>query len=189
MPIDALNKHNCGQYIHQPCHDLESLFLTALGVIIFTAGPCGQKRPPTDHVPIARWFNDINREQLYKDKALDLIYYDMEISPSITKYWEPLAPYLHRLFRAVWPVGPSPSATNAATHKEFKDILEEALEALKGLPEVPKSYAQVNQKRQRDSNDIDRYPYPYKIFRGDGPVVRLPRPASIKAHWKDSING
>jgi hypothetical protein len=39
MPLAALDKANCGKYIHSPAHDLESLLQTALGIVTFTNGP------------------------------------------------------------------------------------------------------------------------------------------------------
>ena len=51
MPLASLDKENRGKYIHSPAHDLESLLHTALGIVTFTTGPCGQIRAPTDHVP------------------------------------------------------------------------------------------------------------------------------------------
>ena len=76
MPLASLDKENCSKYIHSPAHDLESLLHTALGIVTFTAGPCGQIRAPTDHVPLARWYNETDREQLRKDKTIDLISYE-----------------------------------------------------------------------------------------------------------------
>jgi hypothetical protein len=60
MPLAALDKFNCGKYIHGPAHDLESLLLTALEIVAFTNGPCGNFCVPTDHVPIAQWYNKID---------------------------------------------------------------------------------------------------------------------------------
>ncbi len=73
MSLASLDKENRGKYIHSPAHDLESLLHTALGIVTFTTGPCGQTRAWTDHVPLARWYNETDREQLCKDKAIDLI--------------------------------------------------------------------------------------------------------------------
>lgn len=189
MPLAALDKKNCGKYIHGPAHDLESLLQTALGIVTFTNGPCGSFRTPTEHVPIARWYNEIDREQLLKDKTIDLIIYDTEIDAHITEYWKPFAPYLRRLVSATWPKRTSPMSSEAS-HQIFKDILEEALKALKALAEVPAKYAPSSQKRARTSgNEEGRYPYKYR--RGDGPSSeRLPRPVNIKrlSEWKDSIN-
>jgi len=188
MPLTALDKSNRGKYIHGPAHDLESLLQTALGIVTFTNGPCGKFRASTDHVPIARWYNEIDREQLLKDKLIDLIFYKKEIEEHFTEYWKPFAPYLHRLVLATW--DPSISNQPFASHKVFKDILEEALKALKMLAEVPGNYAANSQKRARTSpNDEGRYPYKYS--RGDSLFSkRLPRPVDIKelSEWHDSVN-
>ena len=189
MPLAALDKSNRDKYIHGPAHDLESLLQTALGVVTFTNGPCGNFRAPTDHVPMARWYNEIDREQLLKDKSIDLITYNKEIEGHFTEYWKPFAPYLRRLVSATWPER-TPPMSSQASHKAFKDILEEALRALKTLSEVPAKYAPNRQKRARTSdNDEGRYPYKYR--RGDSPFSeRLPRPADIKelSQWQDSMD-
>ena len=152
MPLAALDKSNCGKYTHGPAHDLESLLQTALGIVTFTDGPCGNFRAPTDHVPMARWYNEIDREQLFKDKYIDLITYDREIEGHFTEYWKPFVPYLRRLVSATWSEK-TPRMSSQASHKVFKDILEEALEALKTLAEVPAKYAPNSQKRARTSNN------------------------------------
>lgn len=53
MPLAALDKENSAKYIHSPAQDLELLLLTALGIVTFTVGPCGQACTPTEHVPLA----------------------------------------------------------------------------------------------------------------------------------------
>jgi len=187
MPLAALDKSNRSKYIHGPAHDLESLLQTALGIVTFTKGPCGNFRAPTDHVPIARWYNEIDREQLLKDKKIDLIDYETEIEGHFTEYWKPFAPYLRRLVSATWSVT---SMSNHASHKVFKDILEEALVALKSLAEVPAKYAPNSQKRVRISKkDEGRFPYKYR--RGENSSSeRRPRPAEIKdlMQWQDSMD-
>ena len=144
MPLAALNKSNSGKYIHGPAHDLESLLQTILGIMTFTNGPCGIFCVPTHHIPTACWYNEINWEQLHKDKTIDLISYNTEINAHITEYWKPFAPYLHHLILATWPE--RIPVSSQASHKVFKDILEEALEALKLLAEVPAKYAPISQK-------------------------------------------
>jgi hypothetical protein len=187
MPLAALHKSNRGKYIHGPAHDLESLLQTALGVVTFTNGPCGNFRAPTDHVPMARWYNEIDREQLCKDKTIDLLTYNLEIEGHFTEYWKPFSPYLRRLVSATWP-DRTPPMSSQASHKVFKDILEEALKALKTLAEVPAKYAPNSQKRARTVNN-DEGRYPYKYSRGGSPLSeRIPRPANIKelSQWQDS---
>lgn len=190
MSIAALKKTNRGKYVHSPSHDLESLLQTALGVITFTDGPCASFRSHKDHVPISRWYNEIDREQLCKDKTIDIITYETEIEGCFPEYWQPLAPYLRRLVEATWP-GKNSLVSSQATHSNFKIILEEALVHLKTLGEVPAKYACISQKRARPADDEEGR-YPYKFHRGDGiDSKRLPRPAEIKAlsQWKDSIDG
>jgi len=189
MPLTALDKSNRGKYIHGPAHDLESLLQTALGVVTFTNGPCGNFRAPTDHVPMARWYNEIDREQLLKDKSIDLITYNTEIEGYFPEYWKPFAPYLRCLISATWPER-TPPMSSQASHKVFKDILGEALEALKMLAEVPAKYAPNSQKHAQTS-DNDGGRYPYKYHRGDSTFSeRLARPADIKelSQWQVSMD-
>ncbi|KAF8968353.1 hypothetical protein BDZ97DRAFT_1655208 [Flammula alnicola] len=192
MPLDALDTFNCGKYIHAPAHDLESLLQTVLGIVSFTDGPCGKCRPHAEHVPVARWYNEIDQEQLFKDKAFDLLSYDREVDRYIPEYWKPFSPYLRRLISATW-TGSNPVALSSqASHKVYTDVLEEALKALEALGEVPAKYAPSSQKRLRSSdNDPGRYPYHLKFRRGGNlSSERLPRPADIKelSQWQDSIN-
>ena len=80
--------------------------------------------------------------------------------------------------------------SNQASHKVFKDILEEALKALKMLAEVPAKYAPNCQKHARIS-DNDEGRYPYKYCQGDSHFSEhLPRPADIKEllQWQDSMD-
>lgn len=171
MPLAALDKKNCGNYTHGPAQDLESLLHAALGVMTFTNGPCGTFRQPTEHVPIARWYNEIDREQLFKDKTVDLIYYDTEIDKYITEYWKPFAPYLHCLLLATWPTWPqmTPPFLSEASHQPFKDILEEALKAFEALNKAPAKYAPTSSQKCARTFDKEAGRYPYKFHRGDGP--------------------
>ena len=189
MPLAALDKSNSGKYIHGLSHDLESLLQTALGVVTFTSGPCGKFRAETDHIPMARWYNEMDREQLLKDKSIDLITYSKEIEGHFPEYWKPFTPYLRRLVSATWSER-TPPITSQASHKVFKDILEEALEAFKKLREVPAKYAPCRQKRPRTSS-TDKGRYPYKYSRGDAPLLeRIPQPVAIKdlSLWQDSMD-
>jgi hypothetical protein len=80
--------------------------------------------------------------------------------------------------------------SSQASHKIFKDILEEALKASKMLAEVPAKYASNSQKHARTSNN-DEGRYPYKYSQGDGPFFEcLPQPANIKEllQWQDSTD-
>lgn len=193
MPLTALDRSYRGRYIHGPTHDLESLLQTTFAFMCFTTGPCGQVRQPADRVPTSRWFNEIDREQLLKDKVADLVLYDTEIEEHITDYWKPFAPYLRRLVKATWPT--LPPLLSQATHKEFKKILEEALVAIKKVPERRAKYAPVNhvpQKRPRSPKvDESRFPYNAKFSRGGPPnYKRFSRPANIKklSSWQDSVD-
>jgi hypothetical protein len=192
MPLASLDKNNCTKYIHTPAHDLESLLHTILGIVSFTTGPCGQVRAPKDHVPLARWYNETDREQLRKDKAIDLISYEEEIHNHIPDYWKPFSPYLRRLVHATWPKL-NPLFESAATHDTFREILKEALTNFANLnvQETPCNYARVTLKRSRSSSDEGRYPY--KVLLGDHDVsdtTRLPQLAVIKplSEWTDSVD-
>jgi hypothetical protein len=195
MPLAALDTSNLGNYIHGPAQDLESLLQTTLGIVTFTNGPCGKFRAAGDAsgddkgVPMARWYNEIDRVQLFKDKTIDLITYDGEIEAYFTEYWKPFAPYLRRLVSATW-TKMTPPLSSQASHKAFKDILEEALEAFKKIPEVPAKYAPCSQKRTRTSS-VEDGRYPYKFRRGDRLLSeRFPRPVDIKefSQWQDSTD-
>ncbi|KAF8895747.1 hypothetical protein CPB84DRAFT_1816005 [Gymnopilus junonius] len=94
MLLATLDKENSGKYIHGLAQDLESLLYTALGIVTFTIGPCGQAHAPTDH---------IDCEQLLKDKAIDLVAYNRKIQKYIPEYWKPFSPYLCCLVQATWP--------------------------------------------------------------------------------------
>jgi hypothetical protein len=87
-----------------------------------------------------------------------LITYNKEIEGHFPEYWKPFAPHLHHLISATWSER-TPPMSSQASHKVFKDILEEALKALKTLAEVPEKYASNSQKRvQTSNNDEGRYP-------------------------------
>ena len=79
MLLASLDKKNHGKYIHCPVHDLESLLHMILGIVTFTAGPCGQICAPNEHIPLAQWYNETDLKQLHKDKAINLISYEDEI--------------------------------------------------------------------------------------------------------------
>ena len=114
------------------------------------------------------------------NNTIDLISYNTEINAHITEYWKPFAPYFHCLVLATWPE--RIPVSSQASHKAFKDILEEALEALKLLAEVPAKYAPISQKHAQTSEiEEGRYPYPYKYLQGDNHFPEcLPQPANIK---------
>lgn len=188
MSLASLDKETRPNYIHSPSHDLESLLQTALGVVTFSTGPCGQIRALTDRVPLARWYNEIDLEQLRKDKAIDLIQYEKEILNHIPEYWKPFSPYLNRLIRATWPES-NPFSDSAATHDTFRQILQDALTYFTtNFPETPCKYARVT-KRSRPSVDEGRYPY--KLRRRDvSDTKRLPQLAVVKplSQWTDSVD-
>ena len=196
MPLASLDKKNQGKYIHGPAHDLESLLHVALGVVNFTAGPCGQVRNPNDHVPLAQWYNLTDREQLQKDKAIDLISYEKEIHDNLLDYWKPFSPYLQRLVLATWPELKPLQSGSVATHDTFREILKDALAHFThNHPENLCNYARITHtgthtgKRSRPSTEKGRYPY--KIRREDvGAIARLPQLAVIKPleEWKDSVD-
>jgi hypothetical protein len=195
MPLAALDKDSRGRYIQTPAKDLESLLYTVLAIVTFTTGPCGRMREPTDHVPIARWYNEIDREQLYKDKTIDLIKYKKEIEKHLPDYWKPFSPYLHRLILASWPGSNlvSDNVESVATHQMFREILQEALREFATnvtLKETLCNYARkVTPKRLRSSGGTGSYPY--KFARGDVTgSKRLPQLAVIKpfSQWIDSVD-
>lgn len=193
MPLAALDKKNLGKFTHSPNDDLESLLQTVLAVVCFTAGPYGKPRLADDHIPTARWFNETDREQLFKDKSIDLINYETEIEAHITEYWQPFVPYLRRLAALTWPTANCRIGPSKASHEEFKVILKEALQALKKHKETPANYAivtPVTRKRGPLSKaELGRYPYALKFSRGED-SARIPRFVEIKhlSAWKDSIN-
>ncbi|KJA13104.1 hypothetical protein HYPSUDRAFT_209822 [Hypholoma sublateritium FD-334 SS-4] len=193
MPLAALDKRKRGKFAHCPTDDLESLLQTALAVVCFTTGPCGALREPEDHVPTSRWFNETDREQLFKDKSYDLMLYEEEIEAHITEYWQPFIPYLRRLVALTWPVVGREIGPSVATHEDYKNILKEALKAIKKDRETPANYAVTvinRQKRGRLSKaEAGRYPYPTKFSRGQN-SQRIPRLLEIKhlSTWKDSVN-
>ncbi len=50
------------------------------------------------------------------------------IEPYLPPYWADFAPFLQRLIKATYKEMPYLTADNIATHKEYRDILQEALE-------------------------------------------------------------
>ena len=192
MSLASLDKNNRRSYVHDPAHDLESLLYTAIGIITFTTGPCGQLRPPNEHVPVARWYNEIDPEQLRKDKAIDLINYESEVNKYIPDYWQPFSPYLSRLIEATWPQSNPFSNRAACAHSVFREILKAALTDLTtNHPETKSNYARVTvpAKRTRSQATGVGSRYPYKIRRGDS-AERHPQLSSIKPLlvWKDSVD-
>ncbi|KJA25531.1 hypothetical protein HYPSUDRAFT_134549 [Hypholoma sublateritium FD-334 SS-4] len=189
MPLDALNIDNRGKYVHHPAHDLEALLQTVLGIVMFTDGPYKMRPKTSTRIPMARWYNEIDREQLYKDKSYDVQRFDRDIAAYAPQYWQPLIPYLRRLVAATWI---DINCSSKATHKAYSEILEEALTALKKHPEVPAKYAcGTTPKRPRTTDGVDESRWPYKFLRGDGPSCRrLPRHIDIKklSEWQDSVD-
>lgn len=191
MPLASLDRRIADKYVHGPAEDLESLLHTIITIVTFTAGPCGQVRMPKDHIPAARWHNEIDREQLRKDKAIDLIAYEKEMQPYIAEYWQSFSPYLHRLIKATWTS--QFSYQSVASHREFREILQEALQYFNTDPqleEAPCHYARFTLKRGRPPRDDDRYPYK-NHRRDDDEFERLPRNLAVKevSEWKDSVDG
>ncbi|KJA20813.1 hypothetical protein HYPSUDRAFT_141584 [Hypholoma sublateritium FD-334 SS-4] len=189
MPLDALNIDNRGKYIHSPAHDLEALLQTMLGIVTFTDGPYEARVQSDDvHVPLARWHNEGDREQLFKDKSFDVSHFDRDVGAYLMPYWQPLVPYLRSLVAATWT---GTNCTSHATHEAYRTILCDALEGLKKFPEVPAMYARTITKRSRSSDNDEAGRWPYKFGRGNGPgSERLPRPAFVKqlSAWKDSVD-
>lgn len=189
MPLDALNIDNRGKYVHSPAHDLEALLQTVLGLAMFTTGPYQARTQTTLHVPMSRWYNEGDRDQLFKDKAFDLFSFDRDVAAYFPQYWKPLIPFFRRLVSATWT---SMHGTSHATHAVYRTILLEARDALRQYPELPAKYACCAlQKRPRPSDINETGRYPYKYLQGNGPdVARIPRPIGVKelSQWEDSVD-
>lgn len=188
MPLDAL-RSSTGKYIHEPRHDLESLIQTAISLMTFNNGTCGKRRSTVDYVPIARWYNEVDREQVFKDKLVDLhLLHETDVEGNFPSYWQPLAPAINRLIKATWQ---HPLPTNI--HATYIEILEDALKQLE--PEHADQYAAICLKRSRpnDLNDEGRYPEHYMKYRrsNDPSFQRIPRLAGLMeiSRWQDSVDG
>ncbi len=187
MPLDALRTSH-GKYVHEPRHDLESLIQTVICLMSFNDGPCGQRRSLTDYVPIARWYNEVDREQVFKDKLVDLkLLHETDVEGKFPSYWKPLAPTIFRLIKATWQ---DPPAKNP--YQTYITILEDALKQLE--PEPVAKYAAICQKRSRptDLSDEGRYPQHYMKYRrsNDPSFQRIPRVAGLMeiSRWHDSVD-
>lgn len=187
MPLDALRSSN-GKYIHEPRHDLESLVQTLICLMTFNNGTCGQRRLTTDYVPIARWYNEVDREQVFKDKLVDLkLLHETDVEGNFPSYWKPLAPTIFCLIKATWQ---DPLPNNI--HATYIEILEDALKQLG--PETPAEYAAISLKRSRPSDlaDEGRYPEHYMKYQRSNNLSfqRIPRVAGIMelSKWYDSVD-
>ncbi|KJA24702.1 hypothetical protein HYPSUDRAFT_135753 [Hypholoma sublateritium FD-334 SS-4] len=187
MPLDALRSSN-GKYIHEPRHDLESLVQTIICLMTFNDGTCRKRRSIIDYVPIARWYNEVDREQVFKDKLVDLkLLHETDVEGNFPAYWKPLAPTIFRLIKATWQ---DPLPKNI--HATYIEILEDALKQLE--PETADEYAAICLKRSRPSDltDEGRYPEHYMKYRrsNDPSFQRIPRVAGLMeiSRWQDSVD-
>jgi hypothetical protein len=138
-----------------------------------------------------QWYNEIDPEQLCKDKVIDLIHCDSEINKYIPNYWQPFLPYLSHLVKATWPKLNPFSNHAAGTHSAFRDILKEALtDLITNHSETKCNYACITvpaKHTQSQATGVSRYPY--KIRQGDH-TQHHPQLSSIKplTVWKDSVD-
>ena len=134
-------------------------------MIPYTCYTCGQLRAPKDHVPLAWWYNEIDPEQLRKDKVIDLNHYDSEINKHIPDYWRPFLPYLPCLVKATWLKLNPFSNDAAATHSAYREILKEALTDLTvNHPETKCNYACVTVPAKHTQSQAGSGRYPYKFL-------------------------
>lgn len=165
MPYISLNlmvPQESSKVQHQLTHDLESLFLVFLHVIRFLSAPsrdiAGDNNRKKTH-QIARWHHEPDVEIMFTDKKSDLR--DLYIKPElyITEYWRPIAPYLKRLFEAMYPDIQAlyTTYTSSITVDQFVSILTEARDHCDKLSEKGINYARVlapAQKKRPSTTDL-----------------------------------
>lgn len=188
MPLRALVMDSGFQ--HTPADDLEGLFHTAMAVFFFTSGPCGKWRDSKDAIPVARWFNELDRRQIRGDKASDLLMFPEEMKDFISGYWKPFFPFIMDLIKITWP-DKNPAQPSDATYEGYKGILQNALALAKSLNESLHPYASERPKRPRTLSQSIGDRRPYKYWRSAGGLYqRRPRPAHIRdlSEWQESID-
>ena len=158
MAIEALKPTPENLFQHHAGHDLECLLNTMLTVCHYTVGPSGKLRQATceadKKIPLNKWFVQDDRFELACQKMVILETPLLLIEPYLPPYWADFAPYLQRLIKATYSEMPYLTADNIATHKAYREILQEALEKYE-LEEGEKYavYASVprpSPKRQRE---------------------------------------
>ncbi len=121
MAIEALKPTPDNLFRHHAGHDLECLLNTMLTVCHYTVGPGGKLRQATceadKKIPLNKWFVQmIDSNWLAPHRTV------------LAPYWADFAPFLQRLIKATYKEMPYLTADNIATHKAYRDILQEALE-------------------------------------------------------------
>lgn len=155
MAIESLKPTPDNLFRHHAGHDLESLLNTMLTLCHYTVGPSGKLRQATEsdkRIPLNKWFVKDDRLDLACQKMVTLEAFTLLVEPYLPPYWADFAPFLRRLIQATYSEMPYLLASNIATHKAYRDILNKALKKYTVEEENKYAvYAAVSlSKRQRE---------------------------------------
>jgi len=131
MSIEALKSAD-SQFIHRPCHDLESLLYVILFVCSSSNGPGDYRNyknnPATMSMPIRTWFDRASLREAARRKIAHMSAPDFCILDQLDPYWDDFKPFLRQLISTCFLKGIV--ERNCLTHDNMVSILSHAAEAV-----------------------------------------------------------
>lgn len=161
MSVDLLYPTlRTGPIIHQLSHDIESLCMILIHIVCFTFGPVGAhlcKPSSLREQRISQWHHEDNLSVLRDLKSMDLKYLCQYPEDFVSEYWAPIAPFLSRLLRVVYPgIKEVEMDSRKFVFEDFRSTLIDALNHLSMIPEAPHKYAALT--RYKPSATIQKRP-------------------------------
>lgn len=173
MAIEALLLPS--KFLHEPRHDLESLFYVILAVCSYMTGPGWLRSPiPMEHelsIPMNEWWDTNDRHLIARAKALAMSAFEECVLNRLPDYWKDFHDVLFALRNAIWKESSVVLIQpNVATHDAFLKILVEARDRYRHSKEPATEYAELNStpagtKRKECGEDDQGIG---KVARGEG---------------------
>ena len=165
MALEALRWTDPSKFVHQPKHDLESLFYVILNICSYVIKP-GYLRSPTPiinepSICVNEWWHTRDHHVLARAKCSQIDDLDDYILSRLPPYWDDFHPVLQDLQKAIWPLDRSvKKQQSVATHDAFIEILTKARDRYSTQGEEPCLYAPTplhaskgSQKRKNSEDD------------------------------------
>ncbi|KJA19066.1 hypothetical protein HYPSUDRAFT_141276 [Hypholoma sublateritium FD-334 SS-4] len=165
MALEALRWTDPSKFVHQPKHDLESLFYVILNICSYVMKP-GYLRSPTPiinelSICVNEWWHTRDHHVLARTKCSQIDDLDDYILSRLPPYWDDFHPVLQDLQKAIWPLDRSvKKQQSVATHDAFIEIFTKARDRYSTQNEEPCLYAPTplhaskgSQKRKNSEDD------------------------------------
>lgn len=145
---------------HRLSHDLESLCMVLLHIVRFMSGPVSASvtKPLFESNRVLQWHAEVNINILRDLKRVDLQEMAKRPEVYITKYWAPIAPYITKLLKTIYPrVVELKLDSSTLTKEAFKSVLVKACDHCVKLSKIIPNYAAISDTSWKCSRPNDSH--------------------------------